>query len=233
MRTALLAPGYLGEQPAEKDALGNDRVKRAQKYVEFYKRLLPRLGAEWMFFCDNGSSIDNLRQVGGLLLDPDDGECTILDVGTPVTHILYPNVKKTSVASYPYCWRAQWEIKNLLTKWGYDKVIFIDSDFYLISKRMIDWARSVQNGWHTVQCRKYMWPAPELQVVVGGCQKFMDFTSGDWLSHDGKCMELTLPFTFIHGEFNYGRYGEDRVPQKPDMDAYGQCPLDLTIEVEA
>lgn len=232
MRTALLAPGYLGDTPTDVDPLGNNRIARAKKYVEFYSKLLPRLGAAWMFFCDNGSSLENIKQVGGLTLDPESHEINNLGGDVPVTHILYPNVQRTGPSSMPYCWRAEWQIRKLF-EWGYDKVIFIDTDLYLISKRMIDWTKAVDSGWHSVLDRMYTWPAPEFQVVVKGCKRFEDYTSGDWRAEDGKCMELTLPFTFVHGEFIYGRFGEDRIPQHPSHDAYGQAPIDMTIQLEA
>jgi hypothetical protein len=70
-----------------------------------------------------------------------------------------------------------------------------------------------------------------MQIICrdGGLPVLAKFLEGGWEQHIGKCMEKALPYTHVSMDFRADRFGETRVPQTPEMDYYGQCPLDIEL----
>ena len=103
---------------------------------------------------------------------------------------------------------------------GFDKIIHLESDAYLLSDRIIDCVNSIETGWHTVWCPRHGMPEPAIQVI---CRdqfvSFGHFFNVPYGTYAGVCVDKMLPYTHIHHEFIGDRYGEimDEIPPGVDF----------------
>ena len=131
---------------------------------------------------------------------------------------------------YIYCWRHLYTIK-ILIQLGYQKIVFLDSDCFLLNGRICNYLESINSGWESFWIEKYKFPAAEFHVLCKDAFPIFEaFTSVPYERHLGKLMETALPFTRINKDFRVDRWGEDRIPQEPWMDVYCQAPVDLDLE---
>lgn len=57
---------------------------------------------------------------------------------------------------------------------------------------------------------------------------FNKYSSGPWQNKVGEHMEVVMPFTCVHKQFNCDRYSDYEagpVPQTEEMDFYSQMPV--------
>lgn len=216
LRTCLVTPCFLDGE----DALGNNRLARNLRYMEYYAGLREELGFREMIFLDNASSMESI---------------------TEFTARRKPNVflrlfkesltRGPGVHDYPYCWRALWHIRELLD--SYDKIIFIDSDCFVLTKRMAEFIKNCNSGWQT------FWNEagghPESTIWVLSWDTFGQFdlyTRGNWQDKVGTWMEKDLPFTALDKTFRCSRFGELDPPteQNITMDCYMQARLTTPLQ---
>lgn len=215
MKTALYTPCYLEGL----DALGNDRLIRNIRYLEFYMKMKDYMGFQDIWLFDNGSS---KKFLDILKIDP-----TIYIEENPHIERLEGNY------GYVYCWRALYFLNNLFEK-DYDKIILIDSDGYVLSKRLAKFVKNCNSGWHTLWCNKWQFPEASFSIINRDVWPILkEYTKdNDFMSKNGRCLETDVPFTHVHKEFNSDRYGEDRIPQPKNCDFYSQAPLDIELNFE-
>jgi hypothetical protein len=218
MSTVLFTPCFL----EGKDALGNSRYDRNIRYVDYYSKIQGDLGIDALAMADNASPYSLMRSF--------------------LYHVEGKRFMKGSWFhyeerltggggyNYPYCWRALYALKELLN--DFYKIVIIDSDGFILSKRLAHYVRDLDTGWSTLWCNKWQFPESSFQVICRDAYPILkDFCDGDdYMKHNGKCMENVLPFTFVNKDFDSDRYGEDRVPQRDGMDFYSQAPLDIPLE---
>ena len=92
---------------------------------------------------------------------------------------------------------------------GFDKVVHIESDAFLISKRMQDYVNDFSEGWAAVWCP--LWDRPESGVqVIAGSQMaaYLKLAKQDNRALATSVIETTLPFTHVERAFIGDRYGE-------------------------
>ncbi len=209
MRTVLATFTYLEGT----DAHGNDRFKRIERYLDYYAPLRDELGFERIHLIDNASDEPLVHKA--------------------ITRSPFPNTTAyrfpdhlRSAWNYPYCWRALYHLQTLQAQ--YDKIIFCDSDGFVLTPRLADYIRGLQDGWTAFHNKRYNFPDSSLQILTQPAYpKFNQFCELGWLHRVGKQMETTLPFTRINTDYNTGRYGEDRMPQFKFFDYYGQAGPDF------
>jgi hypothetical protein len=122
---------------------------------------------------------------------------------------------------YKNVWRCYQYIRDELLP-RYEKVIFLATDAYICSQRLVDYIEALDSGWTALWSAKYNFPATEIQVIVRGCKAFDDFFAGDPLRYNGRCEEITVPLTHVERGFTGDRYGETQEPYVPGMDYYTQ-----------
>lgn len=205
------------------DDLGNDRFYRNLRYLDYYRSIKKEIGFDRIFMLDNASSFDKISHLMEVYGSKD------LEIHRCSDRL----VKKIQGEhDYPYCWRAIYFMRELIEQHGATKIIFIDSDAFVVSKRLAEFIRRWNKGWHTLYCQKYGFPESSFQVLNQDSFYLLKaYTKdGDFMSRNNKVvMERSLPFTHIHKEFDCDRYGEDRVPYRTGMDLYCQAPLDMPL----
>jgi hypothetical protein len=101
---------------------------------------------------------------------------------------------------------------------GFDRIIHIESDAFLLTQRAIDFFNSCDRGWVSLWCRSYHWPETTLQIInedrFAACIEFFTKPYSSYLSPPVQPMEKLIPFTHINKTLIGDRYGErsDVVP---------------------
>lgn len=213
MKTALLTHSYL----VGTDLLGSNRFERVRRFLDWHLAHRLSLGVDEIFISDNASPtglVNRLRSQGVWLRYQD--------------HIERVNCEN----GYLYCWRHLYTTKMLI-ELGYEKIIYIDSDCLLVSQRMVERVRALNDGWTAFWIAKYQFPSAELHVLCKDAFRiFHEFTKDPYPSHLGKLMERALPFTRVDTEMAVDRWGETNLPQEPWMDAYCQAPVSMPLEFQ-
>lgn len=216
MKTALFSLCYLEGN----DLQGNSRLRRNQRYVDYYSTIKEELGFETIILADNASKpylVDTFRSLSQ-------------GMGYSVRIIRYnEHLPRRGPLDYPYCWRGLYELKTLFDE-GYEKIICIDSDGFVLSKRLANYIKSCKSGWVSFQERKYSWPEAALHILCKDALPIYEgFTSVPYSAYNGKPMETLLPFTHLERSFCIGRFGEEKMSQYDWMDFYGQANLDTNL----
>lgn len=134
---------------------------------------------------------------------------------------------------YPYCWRALYFVRELIEA-GYKKIIFCDSDGYVLNRNITDYVMRDNEGWWSLYCPRHKFPESSFHVLnKDSFDIFLKYTSEPWENKVGKRMETDLPFTRVMRGFDADRYGEERTAQVKEMDYYGQRPLDIPLSFAA
>ncbi len=105
---------------------------------------------------------------------------------------------------------------------GFDKVIHIESDAHLVSKRIYSFFNEVDQGWFALWCQKYQMPEIAIQVAAGAdLLAMVDFVQKPYDQLSGRLHETLIPFSHIEKGFLGDRYGEEdlEVPANADFSA--------------
>jgi glycosyltransferase involved in cell wall biosynthesis len=207
MKTLLFAPLWLGE----------DRVERNKKWLNYYSSLNDKLEAYEILLVDNGSDEGRLKEFAQF--------ASTLKV--PVTIIsCHVHISRTSHREYEYWYRAFRVALVYAMDNKFDKILHIDSDVYVLSSRLASYINNLDSGWNTFWCRRHNFPESTFQVIVK--DEFMNalkFFTIDYLKHFGKDdAENIIPFTNVNRFYVGDRYGETNTEQTNDMDFYCQTP---------
>jgi hypothetical protein len=101
---------------------------------------------------------------------------------------------------------------------GFDRVIHIESDAFLLSGRAIDYFNRCNQGWATLWCNLHRWPESALQIInADQLDVAIEFFSRPYSEHR-RAIEKDLPVTIINHDLIGDRYGETvtEVPYNAD-----------------
>jgi hypothetical protein len=238
VKTCLFTLSYLDGV----DNLGNNRLERNLKYLNYYWPLRKEFGFQKIVMADNCSSVKSLAYLSDLapaslgIQSEAQSSQLIPDFEIQLfrfeDHLAYgttfPQDDPRSYYDYPYCWRGFDFLRRVFGHLNYDRVILIDSDGFVLSPRLAHFMRDIASGWTSFWCKKYGFPEASLQVIDRNSFRSRYFTE-PWQSHVGEIMEWSLPFTEVNRGFNCDRYGETRTPVSPDMDYYGQALNEMAM----
>jgi hypothetical protein len=106
---------------------------------------------------------------------------------------------------------------------GFDRVLHIESDAYLLSERAIELFNTRSSGWIAPWCRVHGWPESTLQIInADSLSAALEFFGRPYVEHaraDDVAIETRLPLTEIDRTLVGDRYGEisDQVPFGADF----------------
>ena len=109
-------------------------------------------------------------------------------------------------------WRSFLFSLTIARRYRYSRIVHIESDAYLLSRRIVDYINAIDRGWTVFWCPRYNCPEPALQIIAhdqfdamaGVASRSLDtLTQG--------IAEMTLPFTHVERSFTGNRYGEFRM----------------------
>jgi hypothetical protein len=119
-------------------------------------------------------------------------------------------------------------------KYGYEKVIHLEADAFLISKRVQSYVNNFEDGWEVFWCPKYQLPETSIQLIAGGSlNDYEELSTIPYSEFAGRPPdpnpsqgESWLKFTNINKDFKGDRYGEDG-DAPMDSDYTCQTPHDV------
>ncbi len=201
------------------DKSGSNRMARTQKYLGYYAGIQNEIGFDKTLLLDNASSHENWLK---------------LLVSFRFNSVRFnKRLERGPGNHYPYCWRGLYAMNHYINTSDATKLIYIDSDGFVLSRRMADWIRNTNTGWQTVWCPRYNFPEASIHIInEDAFPLFLDFTKGDYMEHCGKTMEEILPFTHVNKELICDRFGETNDPVPPGCDFYSQAPVNITMRFE-
>ena len=213
------------------------RIDRYTKWLSYHLAIKDSLGFDKIVLLDNASDLNDLRKLGGTIMDE---KGNLIELGNPdiLIYRFDVHMPRTGIHEYPYCWRGLEYCKQLVTSLSINKILFIDSDFYILTKKLAQYIKTLDTGWISFWCHKYGWPEAALHILCKDTlSTLLNFPIPSFTHYNNRNMEELLPFTkVLKTEFKGDRYGEGAEPQKDDMDYYGQwgpgCP-DMKFEGSA
>jgi len=113
---------------------------------------------------------------------------------------------------------------------GYEKIIHIESDLYLLTPKICEHIDNLNSGWASFRCPTYKFPESSLQVInkdnFGKFRNFKGELEAKGLDNlAGQCVEWLLPLSKVEEGFIGDRYGERGAKQTEEMDFYAQARL--------
>jgi hypothetical protein len=103
---------------------------------------------------------------------------------------------------------------------GFDKIIHIESDAFIISERMRNYIDEVSDGWIAPAIQSERMPESAIQIMAGtGAAAYFEFSKRSYARSVGMLAEHIIPFTKIERAFIGSRYGEtlSHVPRDADF----------------
>lgn len=199
------------------------RIERNLKWLEFNRKLKTELGYDKIVFVDNASTFSDLALLKG---DVYNSNFELLQQGGSDLDIyrFEEHIPRTGIWEYPYCWRGVDFLKQIITHYKADKVIGLDTDFYILTPKLADYVRNLDAGWTSFFNHKYGFPEAAIHVLCkDSIDRLMNFPIPSYTHYNNQHMEWLLPFTqVLKTEFTGDRYGETVTQQTPEMDYYGQ-----------
>ena len=210
--------------------------KRYQKWIDYYNHH-PFTNDKHMYLIDDCSDLDLITDDRVHIINEDH-----IDSSQELNKInIYSfNIRKGlnwshNSANNEGWWRSFSASLDIAEKFNYEKIIHIESDAFLISKRMFNYIDSLKTGWTALWANKYYFPESCIQVICKDqFDSFRDFSScgSHELSLKGLA-EKVIPFTNVERRFVGDRYGEKINEQLDGLDYFCQTKLDTIITAES
>ena len=132
-------------------------------------------------------------------------------------------------------WRSMILALKIAKEYNFQKIIHLESDTYLISKKMFDYVDCLSEGWTAMFCPKYGIPESAIQIICEDqFENFEKLTSCGYkelsrqttplVSEGITPIEKFIPFTHVEQNFIGDRYG--------DFDSEDLKKLKIFTEVE-
>jgi hypothetical protein len=218
MRTCIFCTSFLADTPLFVKPLSfasllrglKDQFlrKRLNRWLAYYSPRTDLLGAERLFIVDDGSrpgrvpaavQVVSAEELPGQLPD-----------GTAMFRFS-EHLGRLTTRQFPGWWRSFCFASQLAEKYGFDKLIHIESDAFVLSHRMARYIKDLSAGWTCFYCPLYGFPETAIQVI---CRDAIAELARMWhgglsLWRQDNLAEFTLPFTCVNRQFVGDRYGEN------------------------
>jgi hypothetical protein len=154
---------------------------------------------------------------------PDTSILTALTPSQPIEPVVIfhfgDNLGRLSGHDYPGWYRSFVFAAEYARTFGFEKVIHIESDAFLISARMQRYCNEITDGWVTFRGPRHNYPETGIQVIAGSnLQRFNQISCLLYDEYRGRPIETLLPFTRVETAFVGDRYGEYLSYVPPDAD---------------
>lgn len=118
-------------------------------------------------------------------------------------------------------------------KYGYDKIIHIEADSFLLSNKIQDYINNFQEGWDAFWCMRHQIPETAIQIIAGKewIDKLYEFSLLPPETFDGRPPDPGVeqgkpyfPYT-VNRNFLGDRYGEDEINTRVPLNADYACQI--------
>jgi hypothetical protein len=202
------------------DLYGSSRLARTRKYLDYYIPLQAEFGFDKIYLADDHSNLEEISDIESMY--------------NPEQVIIHRFAHKAEGNGlnfeYPWNWRGLWHLKNLIECEAAEKIIWIETDGFVLNSKLAGHIKNLNTGWSALWCKKWGFPETACQVLCrDSFQILFSYARGPYQNFRGRCFETSLPFTKIMHEFNSDRFGEYSLPQNESMDFYGQAPVKVEL----
>lgn len=181
---------------------------RYKRWINYYYPLLDSFDASRLFLIDDGGT-DTSESVN-VLCDPLPNELT--DAVNMYRFNIH--IGKNSSIDFPGWWRSFLFSIEIARKYGYKKIIHIESDFFVLSLRLKQFIRDSNQGWTSLYSHFYNFPETGIQIICEDVfDKFDELKDKLQLNsfRSDELAEYVIPFTNIKKDFIGDRIGEVNV----------------------
>lgn len=184
---------------------------RYKRWISYYHPLMDKLQVENLFLIDDASNPANFDKRAVVLKPGDLPEKLSEDI-----YIVgfQEKLGRVSREHYPGWWRSFLFSYKIAEKYGFEKIIHIESDFYILSDRLMEYIASLSSGWATLYTQHFQMPETALQIICRDAfedmKKIVDQAEQTGYRFDDLA-EFVLPFTHVEKEFVGDRVGEAAV----------------------
>ena len=198
MKTALVTTCWLGTE---------GYIQRLNKWLAYYIGPISQdLKYDDIIILDNASPFEELAKI---------------QAAFPNVKInrFYRHYSRPEFYNYMYLWRAVDFYAELFNT--YDKVIYMDNDFYILSERFVNHINNLASEWHSPWCNKHKFPETGLQIIHKNAATYR--ISRPFSRFNGQCMEHVLPVE-VDKAWVGDRHSEDSLLiQQPSWDYTAQA----------
>ncbi|MGA3303735.1 MAG: hypothetical protein ABSC72_10660 [Methylovirgula sp.] len=187
---------------------------RYNRWLSHHKKVFP---TSPLFIIDDGSPF--LPDEEGVTISTNLSKITI---GERATIFHFSNrLGRQSVTNFPGWFRSFTFSANIAKKFGFTKIIHIESDSFILTRKAVHYVETIDKGWTAFYCPRWNFPETAFQVICSdtfeALEKVRDTPYEENFSQ--KLMELSLPFTHVETKIYGNRYGEFRskVPRSADF----------------
>lgn len=215
MKKLLFAPLFLDE---------GLRLERNKKWIDYIFSIKQHLKFDEILFIDNASGENKLKEFENHISKFKPFPITIIKCKTRL-------LRKTAHA-YGFWYSAFGKAAKYGIDNNFDIIIHCDSDVFPLNTKICNYINNFKSGWLAFWCFMYNYPETTFQLISKDkFEEMYEFMTRDFLRFypDGLA-ELEIPFTHIEKGFNGDRFGEKQLQQQPDMDWFGQCPVETVIK---
>lgn len=217
MKTLLFAPLFLDE---------GERLQRNIKWFDYYIPLRNKeLNFDHIHMVDNASSQEKLDKFIQHI-KPSCGKDFSVSINRRGKRLI-----RWSAHAYGFWYRAfAFGIKYAMEN-GYDKIVHIDTDVYVLNQKICDYVNKLDSGWTSMWCEMYKYPESTFQIIYKDqfelahrwfTEDFLEFYPTD-------IAETRIPWTHVEKGFVGDRYGEKNLQQTDEMDWFGQTPVNTPM----
>lgn len=232
MKSFLFCTSYINKEDIRFDPL------RYRKWIDFYSPLTESLGVDDIFIIDDGSPDPALEQsIPVTILSANDDPP--VELSKQINIITFDkHLGRQSLEEHTGWWRSFTYSIKLAEKYGFEKIIHIESDFYILSERLIKYIHSLNTGWTSMYSSYFKFPETAIQVICKDSFNLLEKmrqTAAASGYRINRLAEFTLPFTNVCKDFIGDRIGEMPVLKEwmfnkkvtNELDYYGQLPTNV------
>jgi len=118
---------------------------------------------------------------------------------------------RVGLAGHRGWWRSFLHSLELARALGCTRIVHVESDAFLLSRKIVDRINALDDGWTAFWCPLYNFPEPALQVIAQDSFDAMAKVAARGLDAlTTSLAEFSLPFTRVERGYAGNRYGETR-----------------------
>jgi hypothetical protein len=207
MKTFIFCTSFINHNDIDNN---NNRIN---KWINYYGELKESFDADHLILIDDASPIIDLD----LDLDIYDSEKLPNSIKKSINLFRFQeHLGRPSWKDYQGWWRSFIFSLEIAKKYNFEKIIHIESDFYIVSENMIDYIKNFNQGWGAFYSSYHDFPESAIQIICKDAFfKFEDIANrikiNNYRSENYLQAELFLPFSDIIKEFNGDRFGQPEV----------------------
>lgn len=205
-------------------------ASRYNRWANFYLPLLENLEVSHLFLIDDGGK-DNITPAANIL------QGVLPDTLTDAINIYRfdATLGRNDLVDFPGWWRSFLFAIDIARKYGFRKMVHIESDFFMLSARLRNFVRDTNTGWTGLYSPHYNFPEPAFQIICEDAFEAFDALKDTVQGagyHATEFAEGMIPFTAVRRDFIGDRLGEEMVLSRwIDHHASSLAKLDFIAQV--